>query len=81
MVSSDFSESPVMDLSPDHASRLLDALDRSVLASSSLTAGLERDSDWIHPATDERLARCEALEDCIRRLLVLRCAGNRVSKL
>lgn len=70
-----------MSLSPDHAHRLLLALDRSTLTSAALVSGLERDSEWVHPATAERLAQCQALEDCIRRLLVLRCAGKRVSKL
>ena len=66
-----------MNISREAAARLLAKLDREMLAGEVLRQSLERDSDWIAPATAERLQRIAAAETYLRSLLVARAGARR----
>lgn len=68
-----------MNLSREAAARLLVKLDREMLAGEVLRQSMERDSDWIAPATVERLQRIAAAETYLRSLLVARAGARRES--
>ena len=68
-----------MTLTREAAARLLASLDRSSLLAEAASLMAEEGPEWVHPATAERLERCAALEDCLRRLLVIRAGRRGVS--
>jgi hypothetical protein len=61
-----------MSLDRAAAARLLAQLERSAIQGEAAALLAMAGEEWVHPATAERLERCAALEDCLRRLLTIR---------
>jgi hypothetical protein len=68
-----------MSLDRKAAARLLASLERSALLGEAAQLLAEKGPEWLHPATAERLERCAALEDCLRRLLLIRSGRGPLS--
>jgi hypothetical protein len=67
-------------LSRTAAARLLAQLERNAIQAEVAQLLAESGEEWIHPATAERLQKCAALEDTLRRLLAIRAGSQRVQK-
>lgn len=61
-----------MNLSREAAGRLLLQLEKAALIGEAARLLGESGEEWVHPATAERLQKCAALEDTLRRLLKIR---------
>ena len=67
-------------LSRAAAARLLAQLEHNAIQAEAAQLLAEAGEEWIHPATAERLEKCAALEDTLRRLLAIRAGSQRVPK-
>ena len=69
-----------MTLSRTAAARLLAQLEQNAIQAEAAVLLALSGEEWVHPATAERLERCAALEDTLRRLLVIRAGSQRLPK-